>query len=73
MFTTEFLLDAAERTVKTFVQAFAASLVVTGLDDWKSALAIGGGAGILAVASAVAGSRVGDNESAAFLPENLEN
>lgn len=68
MFTTRFLLDAAERTVKTFVQAFAASLVVTGLDDWKGALAIGAGAGVLAVASSVAGSQIGNKQSASVLP-----
>jgi hypothetical protein len=72
MFSKKFLLDATERTIKTFVQAFAASLVVTGLDDWKSALAIGGGAGILAVASSIAGSKVGDEDSAAILPASVE-
>lgn len=72
MFTKEFLLDALERTIKTFVQAFAASLVVTGLDDWQSALAIGLGAGILAVASSVAGTKVGNPQSASFLPQSEE-
>jgi hypothetical protein len=72
MFTKKWLLDATERTIKTFVQAFAASLVVTGLDDWKTALAIGGGAGILAVASSVAGTKVGDEDSAALLPASVE-
>ncbi len=72
MFTKKWLFDALERTIKTFVQAFAASLVVTGLDNWKEALTIGGGAGILAVASSVAGTQVGDSESAALLPESVE-
>ena len=72
MFSEKWLLDATERTIKTFVQAFAASLVVTGLDDWRSALAIGGGAGILAVASSVAGTKVGDEDSAALLPASVE-
>lgn len=72
MFSRAFLLDATERTIKTFVQAFAASLVVTGLDDWRSALAIGGGAGILAVASSVAGTRVGASDSASLLPADEE-
>jgi hypothetical protein len=68
MFTKRFLLDALERTIKTFVQAGAASLVVTGLDDWRSALAIAGGAGILAVASSIAGTQIGNKESASVLP-----
>lgn len=72
MFTRKFLLDAIERTVKTFVQAFAASLVVTGLDDWKGALAIGAGAGVLAVASSVAGTQIGNRQSASALPHAEE-
>lgn len=72
MFTRAFLLDALERTIKTFVQAFAASLLFTGLDDWQEALAIGAGAGILAVASSVAGSQVGNPRSASLLPESEE-
>lgn len=70
MFSKRFLLDALERVVKTFIQAGAASLVVTGLDDWRAALAIAGGAGILAVASSVAGTQVGRRDSASLLPED---
>ena len=72
MFSRAFLLDALERTIKTFVQAFAASLVVTGMDDWREALAIGGGAGLLAVASSIAGSKVGAPDSASLLPRSEE-
>jgi hypothetical protein len=72
MFSRAFLLDATERTVKTFVQAFAASLVVTGLDDWREALAIGVGAGVIAIASSVAGTRVGSSDSASLLPKSEE-
>lgn len=67
MWTRRFWMDAIERTVRTFVQAFAASLVVTGLDDWRSALAIGGGAGLLAVAAAIAGAQVGSSQNASVI------
>lgn len=67
MFTWTFWKDAIERTVRTFVQAFAASLVVTGLDDWQSALAIGAGAGVLAVATSLAGSQMGSSNDASMV------
>lgn len=72
MFTKRFVLDALERTIKTFVQALAASLLVTGFDDWRSALAVGVGAGILAVASSIAGTKIGNPESASALPKDVE-
>lgn len=67
MFSKTFWMDATERTVRTFVQAFAASLVVTGLDDWQQALYVGAGAGVLAVASAIAGSQIGTKGTASVI------
>ena len=66
------LIDTGERLVKTFVQAFAGSLVVTGWDDVKAALAIAASAGVLAVLMAVAGKQVGSPSSAALLPRRLD-
>lgn len=68
MFNRRFLLDMLERTLRTFVQAFAASLLVTGLDDWQDALTVASLAGVLAVASAVAGSQIGRSDTASVLP-----
>lgn len=64
-----FLLDLLERTARTFVQAFAASLVYTGLDDWRAAAGIAAGAGVLAVASSLAAKPLGNNDSASVIPE----
>lgn len=67
MFTKKFLIDAAERAVRTFVQAFAASVVVSqavSLGDLK----VAGIAGVLAVATSVAGSQFGSKTSGSFVP-----
>lgn len=61
-------LDLAERVVWTFVQGFAASLLVTGLDDLGTALKIGLGAGVLSAAKCLAAMNFGDRDSAAALP-----
>lgn len=59
--------DVAERTIRTFVQAFAASLVVTGLDDWEDALKVSGVAGVLAVAASIAGTQIGNRNSGSLV------
>ena len=71
MFSRLFLLDLLERVISTFVQAFAASLVVTGLDDWRSALAIGLGAGVIAVAKGFSAQPFGSKDSASMLPASV--
>lgn len=68
MFSKKFLLDLLERSVWTFAQAAGASLLITGLDDWRTALGIAASAGALAVIKGVVASRVGDNSSAAAIP-----
>lgn len=68
MFEKVFLLDLLERSVSTFVQAFAASLIVVGLDDVKVALSTSAIAGVLAVAKALTATKVGAEDSAALLP-----
>ncbi|MCL4836458.1 MAG: hypothetical protein KJ058_00645 [Thermoanaerobaculia bacterium] len=57
---TPFLKDLAERSTWTFVQAAAASLVITGLtrDAWLIAAVAGGLAAIKAIGLA-AGSKLG--------------
>jgi hypothetical protein len=65
-------LDGLERLAKTFFQAFAASLVVTGLDDWKEALAIGLGGGVLSVATSVASWQFGNKETSSALPASAD-
>jgi hypothetical protein len=64
--------DGLERLAKTFLQAFAASLIVTGIDDWKSALAIGAGGGVLSVATSVAGWSFGNKETSSALPASVD-
>jgi hypothetical protein len=61
-------LDLLERVVWTFVQAFAASLLVTGLDDLGTAAKVALGAGIISTAKCLAAMHVGDRGSAAALP-----
>lgn len=68
MFNKVFLLDLAERSIATFVQAFAASLIVVGMDDWKTALSTSAVAGVLAVAKSLAALKVGAPDSASLLP-----
>lgn len=64
-FTKDFLLDLAERSVSTFVQAFVAVILVQGGFE-REALFAGAVAGGLAVLKALAASLV-DAESGASL------
>lgn len=68
MFTRVWLRDAGERIVATFVMAAGGVLVVEGFDDWKVAASAGGLAAIGALLKAVAGTQVGNPESASVLP-----
>ncbi|RVW02998.1 holin [Rhodococcus xishaensis] len=70
MWTITFWSDAAERAIKTAVQAFAALLVVgtTVLDlDWGNALAVVGTAALASLLSSLASGGVGDRETASLL------
>jgi len=49
MYNKERLLDLVERAAWTFVQAFAAVLVVTPVSGWKAALASAVAAGVSAL------------------------
>ena len=71
MFTREWLKDAAERVVVTFLQTFLAVLVAAGTDylnvSTLRAAAIAGGAAVLAALKAVIASRTPDTVSPASL------
>lgn len=71
MFEKRFLLDTLERAMRTFVQAFAAFVVVKGTLD-RDALYGGLVAGALAVLSSLAALPVGARDSASFLPAQLD-
>lgn len=60
--------DFAERVAWTALQAFAASLLVTGLEDWRTALGIAGTAAALAACKVVVAQRVGDSGDGAAIP-----
>lgn len=64
--------DLGERVAATFVQAFAASLVVTGLDDILDALTVAAIAGLLSVAKSAASWRIGNEETSSALPKGLD-
>lgn len=66
MFTKAYLLDLAERSISTFVQAAAAFIIVSGgfgADVWKAAAVAGG----LAVAKALAARGTRDPENASLI------
>lgn len=65
LFNPRFIKDSLERGVATFAQAWAAAMAVPG-PDWADALKIAGVAALIAVAKAVAATRVGDSESASL-------
>lgn len=64
--------DGLERLAKTFFQAFAAALLIIGLDDAVEALKYAGIAGILSVATSVAGWSFGNKETSSALPASLD-
>jgi len=66
-----FLLDMAERVIWTFVQAFAATLVLSSQLDMSTLKAAGlaGIAAVLAVIKALAASQIGQKGTAATLPD----
>lgn len=66
-----FYADLAERSLWTFVQAFAAVWIVTGEFD-ATTLKAAAVAGVIAVVKALAASRVGQHNSASTLPESLD-
>jgi hypothetical protein len=68
MFNKVWLRDASERIVATFVMAFVPVLLISGWNGWKEALGVGGLAALGSLLKAVAGTQVGDPDSASVLP-----
>lgn len=64
--------DGIERTVKTFAQAAAASLLALGFDDWHTALTISAYAGLTAILTSIAGWKIGNNATSSVLPADLD-
>lgn len=60
--------DLLERVAWTAIQALAASILVTGLDDWQTALGIAGAAAALAACKVIVAQRVGENPDGAAIP-----
>lgn len=75
MFTKEFGLALAERSLKTFAQALVAVLVGAGtglLDsDWAGSLSVAGMAAVISVLTNIA-TGANNGQPAAFGPEKIE-
>ena len=75
-----YLLDVGERAFWTFLQTFLGLLVVGGWFDVANitdvsilqSAAVGGAAAVLSLLKGVAGSFVGNGDSAATLPKSLD-
>lgn len=60
--------DFVERVAWTAIQAFAASILVTGLEDWKTALGIAGTAAAIAACKVTVAQQVGDRKTGDAFP-----
>jgi len=75
-----YLLDVGERVFWTFLQTFLGLLVVGGWFDVNNitnvgilqSAAVGGAAAVLSLLKGLAGSFVGNGDSAAILPKSLD-
>ena len=68
MFNKVWLRDMLERVVATFVMAAGGVIIYAGWNGWKEALSVGGIAALGSLLKAVAGTQVGDRDSASVLP-----
>lgn len=73
MWTRKFWLDAIERTIKTFAQTLGAILTLDGVVDrirleWVDYLLGSGIAALAAFLMAIAGSQIGSERTASWLP-----
>lgn len=73
MFTKAFWLDAGERAIKTFAQAFLSVLAVSGVTvlnlNWTEALAIAGTATLGSVLTSIVSAKAGGAETASLVHE----
>lgn len=76
MFSKVFLLDLAERSVKTFAQTLAALLGAGAVDllkiDWSQRLSVSAGAALVSVLTSIASAGFGDKNSASLV-EQVQN
>lgn len=75
--TKRWLLDAGERTARTFVQGFLGAVTLDAFSDafnptWFQNLQLGLLAGVYAILAAFAGKQTGANDSASLLPEHVD-
>lgn len=68
MFNLVWLRDTCERVLATFIMAAGGVVVLEGWDDWQVALGAGGVAALGSLLKCVAGTQVGDPDSASVLP-----
>lgn len=77
MFSKLFILDAAERAVKTIAQTIVATLLASeaiGLFDanWGDIFSVAGLAGVVSLLTSIASSQTGDSQSASLVVEATE-
>jgi len=64
--------DFVERVAWTAIQAFAATAIVTGFDDWALTLKVAGGAAVIAALKVIAAQNVGDSGDGAAIPGGIK-
>lgn len=64
--------DAAERLVKTLLQAFAGAVVGFGLDDWHGAAKAGTVAAAISLLTSISSWSLGNGETSSALPAELD-
>lgn len=63
--------DLLERVAWTAIQAFAATALVTGFDDWALTLQVAGASAAIAACKVVVAQRVGENNDGAAIPGGI--
>lgn len=64
-------LDFLDRVGWTFVQAYVASAVVLGFDDWRQSLGVAAGAALVAAGKVVVAQRSGSDDLGAAVPGHV--
>jgi hypothetical protein len=69
---TDKVRDFIERVVWTAVQAFAATALVTGFDDWRLTLQVAGVAALMAAFKVIAAQNIGNSGDGAAIPGGVK-